>query len=191
MTDRPQIPDSISAAQLSALLSGRNALPISPHIPSLSFGGETGGACDLQFVVSQLIYASGGVNVVQVLCAAMHLLHELDESFAGQLHLLDLQHAPYDTASDDERAMVARYVQRNRRGLASSLLHLETVMASLMPPFASHRIAELRNSGTPPSDLSDLRSRLLISSELLEQLALSREAVTDFLNSCKTVDPTP
>lgn len=183
MTTPPEIPDSISASELSALLSGRRALPMSSVIPSLNFGGASGGACDLQFAVNQLICASGGTNVVQVLCAAIHLLTELDATLAEQQRNVAERREPFAAASSDERQVLERYLTQNRRGLHSGLLHLESVMAMLMPAFAHERITWLKRHGQLSSDLAEFRSRLLISDELLADLELEREAVSAYLHA--------
>jgi hypothetical protein len=183
VTDQPEIPDSISSSELSALLGGRNKLPLSTIIPSLDFGGAHGGACDLQFAINQMIVASGGVNIVQVLCAAMHLIQELDCSFEGQLENLRLQREPYDKATDEERFMMERYITQNRRGLHNSMLHLESVIAVLMPPFANERISHLRKLGGIQRSVREFRSQLLISDELLRDLEIDRDAVTDYLDA--------
>lgn len=169
-------------SELGALLSGRHRLPVSPVIPSLNFGGDVGGSCDLQFVINQLISASSGVNLVQVLCAAIHLVNEMDQNLLQQLQAIEQGDAPYDSASDTERQILQRYVVQNRRGLQGSLLHLESVMAVLMPTFAHERIQWLRQHNLLDSDLPTFRSRLLISDELLRDLELERQVVSDYLH---------
>lgn len=181
MTDKPEIPDSISASELSALLSGGDKLPLSTVIPCLDFGGSTGGACDLQFAINQMICASGGVNIVQVLTAAMHLIVELDCTFANQLDNIRLQYAPYDKASDEERMVMTRYISQNRRGLQNSMLHLESVMAMLVPAFAHERIDLLKQKYGHFENIKKFRSHLLISDELLMDLEIDRDAVTEYL----------
>lgn len=183
MTTPPEIPDSISASELAALLSGRRALPISRLIPSLSFGGATGGACDLQFAINQLVCASNGTNIVQVLCAAIHLITELDATLADQQQGLADGSEPFAQASTEERLTLERYLAQNRRGLQSSLLHLESVMAMLMPAFTYERVALLKRQGRLSPDLAHFRSQLLISDELLTDLELERDVVSAYINA--------
>lgn len=182
VTDSPQIPDAISASALGALLSGRQRLPLSTVIPSLNFGGAIGGSCDLQFAINQLICASSGVNLVQILCAAIHLVTEMDSSLLHQLQAIERGDAPYDQASETERQILQRYISQNRRGLQGSLLHLESVMTVLMPTFAYERIQWLRQHHGLIGDLPSFRSQLLISDELLRDLELERQVVTDYLH---------
>lgn len=182
VTDSPQIPDSISASELSALLNGGSQLPLSSVLPSLNFGGLVGGVCDLQFAINQLICSSNGVNIVQVLCAAIHLVNELDSSMLAQLHNLEQRLPPYDQADEQDAQLLKRYIGQNRRGLQGSLMHLESVMTVLMPTFAQERVSLLRQRGQVNGDLPTFRSRLLISDELLSDLEIARQAVTDYLH---------
>ena len=78
MSESNQIPDSISSDKLKQLL-GKIApeMPLSQVIPELSFRDEksdSGGLCDLQFVICQLVEKSkSGLEYHQILTASLYL----------------------------------------------------------------------------------------------------------------------
>ena len=182
------IPDSVSPDMLRGLL-GKD-LPDSSCIPRLDFGGRLGAPCDLQFAISLMVAQSaGGVNIVQTMVAAMHLLSEaqlqLQERFQS---LKDGDDPDIEGAPPEVRAAIVDDIGKHCAVLNSSVTCLEQVLAGLSGFACHHRLRHLVETGAiKPGPVSriDVLSRLLISGELLETLSLTREQVNNYLESQK------
>lgn len=186
------IPDTISAEALTNLLRGRNPMPLSDVIPALDFGGENGAPCDLQFAICQLIERSEhGINIIQMLVAAMHLLSEVESHFEQHMESLAREDAPYDQLTAGEQQTLARVMREHLMYLKVSLKHLEDVLTPVGYPYYAMRSKELIAGPLADKqlDLREFRSYLLISDELIKSLGLERSALTTYLDSAtKTPD---
>ena len=171
---------------LSQLLRGRNPMPLSEVIPVLDFGGESGAPCDLQFAICQLIERSEhGVNIIQMLIAAMHLLTEVESHFERHTESLAREDAPYCELSASEQQSIARIMRDHLLRLKVSIKHLEDVLTPVAYPYHAMRSKELIEGPLAGKqlDLRDFRSHLLISDELINSLELERPALTAYLDS--------
>ena len=188
------IPDTVSTEMLSSLLRGRNPMPLSEAIPALDFGGENGAPCDLQFAICQLIERSEhGVNIIQMLVAAMHLLSEVESHFEKHADSLAREDAPYDQLSAGEQQTLARVMREHLMYLKVSLKHLEDVLTPVGYPYYAMRSKELIQGPLADKqlDLREFRSHLLISDELIKSLGLERSALTTYLDSATKSPDTP
>jgi hypothetical protein len=188
------IPDTISAEALSSLLRGRNPMPLSDVIPALDFGGENGAPCDLQFAICQLIERSEhGINIIQMLVSAMHLLSEVESHFERHMESLAREHAPYDQLTAGEQQTLARVMREHLMYLKVSLKHLEDVLTPVGYPYYAMRSKELIAGPLADKqlDLREFRSYLLISDELIKSLGLERSALTTYLDSATKTPDTP
>jgi hypothetical protein len=180
------IPDSVSADMLRGLL-GKD-LPDSSSIPRLDFGGRYGAPCDLQFAVSLMVAQSAsGVNIVQAMVAAMHLLGEAHLQLTERLTVLkDGSDPEIQEAPEEVRDSIANDLSRQAASLNSAIVCLEQVITALAGFACHHRLKHLLDVGelkSGPITRGELLSRMLISSELLDTLALSRKQLTTYLES--------
>lgn len=185
----PQIPDSVSYAELNQLLRDKPALPLSPAIPELDLGGPDGGVCDLQFAILQLMERSTtGCNVLQLLSAAIHLLMEVEMHFIDQAKRAESELPPFDDVSSEDRAVVLSIF----RGLIMSLKTAgslnEEVFTSLMHTYGARRLGLIKDTITGVITPADFRSHLLISDGLLTGLNLERNSVTQYLERASKSD---
>lgn len=188
------IPDTVSTEMLSSLLRGRNPMPLSEGIPALNFGGENGAPCDLQFAICQLIERSEhGVNIIQMLVAAMHLLSEVESHFEKHAESLAREDAPYNELSAGEQQTLARVMREHLMYLKVSLKHLEDVLTPVGYPYYAMRSKDLIDGALAGKelDLREFRSHLLISDELINSLGLERPALTTYLDSATKSPDTP
>lgn len=186
------IPDSISTESLRSLLSN-NEPPLSAVIPELSFGNQFGGPCDLQYVVSSLIVKSShGVNMIQLMMSALHMLCEVDCRFKRQIESLqDKLTEEHDDLDDRSKQAMLRTAERSHIHLRSSLMALEQVLETFSPVAYQARINELVTTGeldpAQPIDENKFHSMLLFSSELINSLGISRESISAYLQSTESV----
>lgn len=182
------IPDSISAESLRSLLSSNQA-PMSEVIPEISFGKQFGGPCDLQYAVSSLIAKSThGVNMIQLMMSALHMLCEVEARLKKQIASFQEQLSDHDNKLDSsQRQSLLRVAERNHAYLRSSLMALEQVLETFSPASYEARINELVQTGEldPAQRITEksLHSLLLFSSELLDSLNISRETITNYLQT--------
>lgn len=182
------IPDSISTDSLRSLLNNNQA-PMSDVIPEINFGNQFGGPCDLQYVVSSLISKSThGVNLIQLMMSALHMLTEVEARFSKQIETLKVDFADNSQDGDSsERQSLLRTAERNHAYLRSSLMALEQVLEAFSPVAYQARIRELVQTGEfipsqKPSE-KDFHSMMLFSSELINSLNISRESLSNYLQT--------
>jgi hypothetical protein len=192
VSHQPEIPDAVSAEALTSLLGQCRRAPISTVIPALDLGGTLGGACDLQFVITQIIHRScTGTNLVQMLVAACHLLTEVEGHLGDQLQRLQQQQPPYDQASAAEQRAVDCLLRSHRHCAQLALAQLEPLLQALSLSTYRERARQLQDGPLAGQDrlpLEQLRSHLLISDELIASLQLERDAITTYLNHHATDD---
>lgn len=179
----PEIPDSISFAQLHNYLAEKPHLPISDVIPELNLGGSDGGICDLQFAIMQLIQKStDGCNVLQLLSASIHLMMEVEFHFAEQIRRAEAELPPFDTASERDRAEITSILRGIVMALKASSGLSEDLFGALTQNFGMRRMQSIRDRTASATSPSEFRSHLLISDELLKCLQLERDPVTRYLD---------
>lgn len=180
------IPDAVSQDMLRSLLDKSDA-PISKVIPELDFGRRFGGPCDLQYVVSQLIAKSvHGVNVIQLMMTALHLLSEVETQLKSQHEQLLASNDAITKLDASERDILARVAERNHAFIRASVLNLEQTLETFAPISSQLRIQELIQRGLIDRDtrlpMAQLRSILLFSDEILNSLEISRDEITSYLD---------
>lgn len=186
------VPDSVSPEALRSFLNRGANLPESELVPELNLGGSMGAPCDLQFVISQVIARSStGTNIVQMLCAGMHLLTEVESHFEDQLERLALEEEPFEGLSGSEQKSCGVLLRRNLVALRTSLHALEELLSGLTMAFYQARAHDLQHGVLQGKrfSLEEFRSHMLISDELLASLQLERQAVTAYLNDSVPSEP--
>lgn len=185
------IPDAVSSDMLRSLLDRTDA-PLSKIIPELNFGQRFGGPCDLQFVVSSLIAkSSNGVNIVQLMMTALHLLTEIETQLKSQTQQMAAGEGGFEQLDNKERDVLIRVADRNHGFVRSAALSLEQVLDIFAPISSQLRIQELLKQGAITPDtrmpLPQMRSILLFSDEILASLEISREDITSYLGKNDTL----
>ena len=185
------IPDAVSPDMLRSLLN-RDDAPLSKIIPELNFGQRFGGPCDLQFVVSSLIAkSSNGVNIVQLMMTALHLLTEIETQLKSQTQQMAAGEGGFAQLDNKERDVLMRVADRNHGFVRSAALSLEQVLDIFAPISSQLRIQELLKQGAITPDtrmpLPQMRSILLFSDEILASLEISREDITSYLGKNDTL----
>lgn len=179
------IPDSVSYGTLASLLAAGGKAPASPVIPSLEFGNEGGAPCSLQLVVMCLIQQSrSGVNICQIVTAALFLLHNAQSEFEKWERLAQAGDVPFADASAEERRE-ATFAMRELLATMSAITpQLENINRALLVPLIAQRMSEARLP-TPRTEeqRTDQLSRLLIDDDLLNDLGIDRSDVNRFLAS--------
>lgn len=154
-------------------------LPASAVIPALDFRDEdlgSGGICDLQFVIIQLVEKSqSGLEYVQLLTASLYLFERCCE-FLGQC--IDDASETYNDA--DKAAVLGEL--RSFQLLFQRLLRQFYELHLAMGAAASfERIQKLGQKYGPGLPDRDATSRLLISEGLIKSLGLDRESITTYI----------
>jgi hypothetical protein len=180
------IPDAVSSDMLRSLLD-RDDAPLSALLPELNFGRRFGGPCDLQYVVSSLIAKStNGVNLIQLMMTALHLLIEIESQLKRQHAQMAAGEGGFAELNTKERDTLARVADRNHGFIRSSVLALEQTLDTFAPISSQLRIQELLKQGVITQDtrlpIAQLRSILLLSDEILDSLGITREAITAYLD---------
>lgn len=186
------IPDAVSPDMLRSLLD-RDDAPMSKLLPELDFGRCFGGPCDLQYVVSTLIAKSThGVNLIQLMMTALHLLTEIESQLKRQYAQMQAGEGGFANLDAKEREILARVADRNHGFIRSSLLSLEQTLDTFAPISSQLRIQELVKKGAITQDtrlpLAQLRSILLFSDEILDSLQISREEITAYLDKSDSLN---
>lgn len=189
-----QAPDAISAAHLAAVLNQRGVMPTSPVLPALRFGDDDcGGPCDLQLAIHLLINGSaGGTNMIQEVTAALWLLHRVQEQFEGHLRqaqggtgIFDHLQGPALQRVQEELTTLYRLID----GINDALMQLHgTVTVPAIERRVRHLHLPLDSSMSEQQQLN-LRSQLLISDELLEDLAVERQHLEPLLSNHSGHEP--
>ena len=182
----PDIPSAVSAADLAAVLSQRGKLPPVSAMPQLQFGNsDCGGPCDLQLAVMVLIDRSiDGTNMIQEATCALWLLHRIQEQISdhqGQAMeasglFAELSGEPLERVRNELTAMKNLIEEIN-----GSLMALHSGMTIPAVERRCRSAIERSPRQLSEEELTNLRSRLLISDEVIESLGLSRELVDQFL----------
>ncbi|HCA35884.1 MAG TPA: hypothetical protein DEP13_04490 [Gammaproteobacteria bacterium] len=154
-------------------------LPVSEVIPSLDFRDiaiNSGGLCDLQFVLIQLVERSkSGLEYVQLLTASFYLFDRCFEFLSESIK------EAKETYEGDDKVVVL-----------GELVSLQLVFKNVLDQFAElhlgmcvsanhDRINSLRRKLSEEATQDDYRSHLLISDGLLKSLGLNREDVDQFI----------
>lgn len=182
----PEIPDKISAAALAALAGQRGGLPLSPVLPSLQFGDEDGGPCDLQLAVLLLIKGSyGGVNVVQELTLALHLLFRIQSTLSEHQQMASDGDGLFEDVDEHTRSLIGRDIRSFRKAVDFATSCISDVHATVTVPAIQRRAQALlgEHATFTEEELAKVRSQLLISDEILSGLQLDRTQITEFLES--------
>ena len=175
-------PDSISPSQLRDLLGRAGIqLPVSDLIPKLNFKDsklDSGGICDLQYVVIQLIQNSeDGVEFIQLLTLALYMSELCFTAMEGSI---DEANALYDGA---DKIHVIEELTGLRDSFKDSLSELSMIHLKLMASATFERINRLRPSLGSAAGQKDFHSHLLLSDALLESLKQTRKEAGPFLDS--------
>jgi hypothetical protein len=174
------VPDSVSPEKLKQLLSQlAPEVPLSKAIPSLAFRDsslDSGGLCDLQFAIIQLVEKSkDGVEYHQLLTASLYL-------FDRCVYYL----------KDSIRDARVNYQENDRESVLAELEKFSLVFESVFQQFQElhmgmstaatiERMHCLRKRLGDFTDQDTYRSHLLLSESLLESLDLDRDVVTEFV----------
>jgi hypothetical protein len=178
--ERGLFPDSISGRRLRDLLKRQlPELPVSDKVPSLEFRDEdlgSGGLCDLQFVIIQLVEKSqSGLEYVQLLTASLYLFERCFE-FLGQS--IDDANETYDGSNKDAVIGELRSFQLIFQRVLRQFNELHLAMSAAA---SLERIQKLHlQQGADMSD-QEAESRLLISEGLIQSLGLDRESITTYI----------
>jgi len=175
-------PDSISPNQLRDLLGRAGIqLPVSDLIPKLNFKDsklDSGGICDLQYVVIQLIQNSeDGVEFIQLLTLALYMSELCFTAMEGSI---DEANELYDGA---DKMHVIKELTGLRDSFKHSLSELSTIHLTLMASATFDRINRLRPSLGSAAGQKDFHSHLLLSDALLESLKQTRKDAEPFLDA--------
>ena len=178
--DRGLFPDSISGDRLRELAKRVSAdLPVSEVIPALDFRDVTinsGGLCDLQFVLIQLVERSkSGLEYVQLLTASLYLFERCYEFLSESIK------EAKETYEEDDKVLIL-----------GELVSFQLVFKNVLDQFAElhlgmsasanfDRIDSLRRMLGEEATQDDYRSHLLISDGLLKSLGLDRKDVDQFI----------
>lgn len=179
-----QIPNAVSSDMLRGLLS--KGAPESSVMPRIDFGGKCGGPCDFQFAISQMVARSiEGVNLVQIMVAALHLMTEVQIHMDEQLRLIENGDPKLEAMPEDVRKEVLREMRRQCAAINSCTTHMEAVLNALTPPACAIRLGELLRDGDlqPISDRDTVYSHLLISKQVIDSLELDRDSITKYITS--------
>ena len=178
------IPDSISHQALAALIANSDKLPASPVLPSLEFGADAGAPCNLQIAILALIQQSrSGVNLCQLVTALLFLLYNAESSFQ-QWHQRAVNGEPpfdHDDLQDREAtAMAMAEFVAVAKAIAPAL---EDLNRALVGPLVARRIQQIGQRPEAEEQQGHFYSQLLVSDELLDDLSLTRDDVTQFLSA--------
>lgn len=179
------IPDSVSHSTLASLLAAGGKAPASPVIPTLEFGSEGGAPCSLQLVVMCLIQQSrSGVNICQIVTAALFLLHNAQSEFEKWERLAETGDFPFADASPEERHDAAFDMRELSAVMNAITSQLENINRALLVPLIAQRMNEI-NLPTPRTEeqRTNQLSQLLIDDDLLNDLGINRSDVNRFLSS--------
>jgi hypothetical protein len=185
------VPDQISTAALAGLLAGRGELPPALVLPELTFGAEDSGVCDLQLALLLLIQrSSSGVNLIQQLTCALYLLQRVQVQLEASKDAAAAREGIFSSVDSREQELLETQFAELVGHISAITNATEALHAAVTVPHLERRAAELsRERDYAEADLPQLRSQLLISDELLAGLGISRAAVTSFLETQATPEP--
>lgn len=185
--DDSGIPDSVSSDQLRSLLNQGRAtrMPLSDVIPTLDFGGGTGvdgGICDLQFVVMQLINQSAsGINLMQEFTAAMYLLHSVGDSLNKHMRSIAEDNTEFGVLPARDKALVISSLSQIQYAHESLIQIAEQLHAALALNACQDRADRIRDELGASATEQAMRSRLMLSDSLLNDLHLNRDQADAFI----------
>lgn len=169
------VPDGVSSQYLKQLLEqSRPFIPVSTTLPALSFGGETGGICDLALVVALMLTRAGtSPNPTQTLVMALSMLSQLTAFYEEQVAEMEAKGA------HREQLHVMRVTIDALRMAQDAL---EPVTALRIELSAMFRVGELMRTTTfSLLDPDNRDSHVMVSEEILDELQLKRDDVDQFL----------
>lgn len=179
-----EIPDSVSAETLKNLIGGAKPLPGSDQFPVIDFGGQFGGPSDLQYVICLLIQQStDGVNIAQLLFAALHLLSVTESHLEHAVDRLDPSDTSLGAVSQRDLDLVKKTMKSQASDIRDAIRAVDSV-ASLLGPALSAQRAQAITKSLPKGTVmhsDEFFSRLLISDELINSLGISRSLVSEFV----------
>jgi hypothetical protein len=175
-------PDSISPSQLRDLLGRAGIqLPVSDLIPALNFKDasvNSGGICDLQYVVIQLIQNSkDGVEFIQLLTLALYMSELCFTAMEGSISEAD---ALYD---GPDKLQIIKELLTLKNSFKRALDELSNVHLALMSSASMDRITRLRPLLGDDAGHRDYHSHLLISDSILESLKQTRSDADPFIKA--------
>ena len=178
--DSGLFPDSVSGRRLRELLNqNKPTAPISSIIPSLEFIDESigsGGLCDLQLVIIQIVNKSqGGLEFIQLLTGSLYLFECCYDTLVESI---DSAESEYSSDDKDKVIGELKRLQRSYKKIldAFTQLHLD-----LSATASIERMQKLRLSQSESMEPFDAESRLLISDAVLDSLGLDRDQVNKFI----------
>jgi hypothetical protein len=179
-SDEPneRVPDSVSFEHLSSLLD----MPLSTVIPEIDLG-TTGGLCDLQFILMQIVEKSpSGVNLMQELTLAVYLVNKVRASFTEWQTDTSERRGKFAEVTEEEQRINVPSIERYVRLLKEASALLEPLHAQLWISSAHNSQVQMQEElGRELTD-SELVSYLLVGPKCTESLDLDRNAVTRFIN---------
>lgn len=178
--DRGLFPDSISSDRLRELAKRVSAdLPVSEVIPALDFRDVTinsGGLCDLQFVLIQLVERSkSGLEYVQLLTASLYLFERCFEFLSESIK------EAKETYEGDDKVVVLGELVSFQLAFKNVLDQFAELHLGMSVSANFDRIDSLRRMLGDEATQDDYRSHLLISDGLLKSLGLDRKDVDQFI----------
>jgi len=178
--ERGLFPDAISGRRLRDLLKRQlPELPVSDKVPSLKFRDEdlgSGGLCDLQFVIIQLVEKSqSGLEYVQLLTASLYLFERCCE-FLGQ----SIEEADQTYEGSNKEAVIGE-LRAFQLVFQSVLRKFNELHLGMSAAATLERIEQLHKKHGPGQSEQDAESRVLISDGLIESLGLDRESITTYI----------
>jgi len=158
------------------LTKGKPAPPLSDAIPSLTFiDGDinSGGLCDLQFVIIQLVNKSnGGLEFIQLLTASLYLFETCFDTLNDSIATAEA------TYPDDDKSIVVAELKRMHSAYSDLLSRFTDMHLGLSATASFERMAKLLAvRGEQMQGDDDGPSALLISDALLNSLGIDRNAV--------------
>lgn len=156
-------------------------LPVSELIPKLNFKDasvNSGGICDLQYVVIQLIQNSkDGVEFIQLLTLALYMSELCYTAMEGSIEEAD---ALYD---GPDKVQILSELLRLKQSFKRSLDELSNTHLALMSSASMDRITRLRPVLGSDAGHKEYHSHLLISDSLLESLKQTRSDADPFIKA--------
>lgn len=181
-----EIPDSISIEALRNLITGPKPLPGLDRMPALDFGDRFGGASDFQYAICLLIQKSAsGVNIAQLLTAAIHLLELAQSNLEESADHLDPEDPRAEGISAQELEFLRGMVRSHAAAIRDAIRAADSV-STLVTCALNHKRAEnlaraLGNKAAMTS--AELASHVLISDELIQSLETDRDGITEFMKT--------
>tara|TARA_Y100000589_G_scaffold330503_1_gene380338 strand:- start:5093 stop:5656 length:564 start_codon:yes stop_codon:yes gene_type:complete len=175
-----RVPDSVSPEQLKQLLGKLSPeMPVSKVIPELVFRDkktDSGGLCDLQFAIIQLVEKSdGGVEYHQLLTASLYLFERC------VFYLKDSISEARATYKESDRESVLAELESFSTVFQALLSQFQDVHMGMSAAATIDRMQALHKVLGDFTDQETYRSHLLLSQSLIDSMGLDRTAITKFV----------